>query len=765
MGRPDDHTEIDVGGEDHHGLVALARAADSDVHTLATILEQLGIAACIYDAGDRVVLWNETYLQFFPEQVGTLTKGIPYADTLRRFFASNLDENEQGTLDRHVKAGVARHRSQRMPFVFQRKSGRWLKVASLPLGGGGRVRVWRDVTGEQADATRPSSAQAAAALDVGYAVFDAAGGFLSANKRYQELFPGLGDLIHVGSRYGDHLRRVATDVLTEAPRQMLLRAAERVIPADEPFGLPLLLESQDGSWLNLQERFGDDGALVAIWTDATHQAEAQAEIDRLQIRLRDAIESIPHGLLLFGEDGRLAFSNRRLSIIDHALSDLMNDSATMADFKVWHTEHRDGLSKTHQHPLTGVRSEELSLPGDRTILVETFQTSGGDTLILFNDVSEQRRVSAEIERQREVAHQSEKMAALGSLLAGVAHELNNPLSVVIGRAMMLRESVGDPQHVAALNALSTAAERCVKVVRSFLALARQKPVGRKRVALDRELASVITMLEYAFRTADIEVRIADIPPSAVIDAEEDALNKLLVNLLVNAQHALEESPKPRTIDVSAQVRDGQVAIAVADNGPGVPEDLRMRVFEPFFTTKPQGVGTGIGLSVCHSIVSSHGGDIDVVEGPSGGAQFVVTLPLANGESSADRDDGVEPARSDGEILLVEDEGDLADMLRELLVGQGFAVTCVGDGAAALERLRVYSYGLLITDLRMPGLDGREMLRELAGWSSHEVPPVLVVTGDTLGLRSATLGITPIDVIEKPIDLKLFLATVRDHFDS
>ena len=119
-----------------------------DAELSAALLDQLEVGLCVYDAEDRVVRWNATYLAFFPEQAGVLGPGVPYAATLRRFFASNLPPSELPNLERHVAAGVIRHRSQRVPFVFQRKSGRWLKVVSLPTPDGGRIRMWRDVTAE-----------------------------------------------------------------------------------------------------------------------------------------------------------------------------------------------------------------------------------------------------------------------------------------------------------------------------------------------------------------------------------------------------------------------------------------------------------------------------------------------------------------------------------------------------------------------------------------------------------------------------------------
>jgi hypothetical protein len=171
--------------EDDAGLLSLAAAAAHDLAQLCRLLDQLGIGLCLYDADDRVAGWNETYLAFFPEQEPGLARGTAYGDTLRRFFSSDLPESELPKLEEHIAAGVRRHLAQEQPFVFQRRSGRWLKVASLPLAAGGRMRLWRDVTPEQTSQTPGrvgrETARAVAAIDTAYAAFDRAGVFVTAN--------------------------------------------------------------------------------------------------------------------------------------------------------------------------------------------------------------------------------------------------------------------------------------------------------------------------------------------------------------------------------------------------------------------------------------------------------------------------------------------------------------------------------------------------------------------------------------------------------
>ena len=246
---------------------------------------------------------------------------------------------------------------------------------------------------------------------------------------------------------------------------------------------------------------------------------------------------------------------------------------------------------------------------------------------ISTDITEKKRSAEELAQQREALYQREKLAALGSLLAGVAHELNNPLAVVVARAVLLEEQ-GDPSTRVKAAKIRTAAERCARIVRTFLGMARQQPPERGPVVIDEVVTAVLDMTAYAMRTSGIEVkqdRSDDLPP---ILADADQLHQVLLNLLVNAQQALQDQPAPRRIALCTRYdrAANEVCITVSDNGPGIPEPLRARVFEPYFTTKPTGIGTGVGLAVSLGIVEAHGGKLTVESPPGGGAKFIMTLP-------------------------------------------------------------------------------------------------------------------------------------------
>ncbi|MFO1069051.1 MAG: PAS-domain containing protein [Geminicoccaceae bacterium] len=743
--------------------------AVDDAELSATLLDQLEVGLCVYDAEDRVVRWNGTYLAFFPEQAGVLAPGVSYAATLRRFFASNLPPSELANLERHVAAGVNRHRTQRVPFVFQRKNGRWLKVVSLPTPDGGRIRMWRDVTVEHGVDGLPKAAQAVAALDVGYAVFDADGRFVTANKRYQELFPDIGDLVQPQASYPEHLLRIAEGARPEHGASTLRQLAQRERATAEPVSLPWLFGCSDGTWLQLEERVGEDGSLVAIWADATRQAEAEARIRRLESYLHDAVEGIPQALLLFDAEQRLVVANRRLALVVPELAAALHEGAPLDSFKAWRASLKaasDGadLLQRLDEPHA---AEEIELGQGRWLGVESLRTPAGDLLVLIADISHDKAAQAELQRQREAMHQSEKLAAMGSLLAGVAHELNNPLSIVVGRSALLQTASSDPAIIGQARTIADAANRCARIVRTFLELARQRPPARRSVDLGVLVGETLTLLSYGLRAAGVTVtsQLAEDLPG--LWADPDQLAQVLINLVVNAQQALGQRADDRRLDVVAQRgADGGIEIRVADNGPGLDPAVRKRLFEPFFTTKPVGEGTGLGLAISLGHVRAHGGTIDIETTPGGGATFVVRLPLAPApelQAAA----AAEPASPSvrRRVLIVDDEPEIADLLHDILLADGHDVAVVTGGGEALDRLTAERFDLVVSDLTMPGLDGAG-LWQAARERDPKAPPFIFLTGDSLRLdRAAGLRDAGCPLLEKPFEPADIRKIVRNTLAS
>ena len=373
-------------------------------------------------------------------------------------------------------------------------------------------------------------------------------------------------------------------------------------------------------------------------------------------------------------------------------------------------------------------------------------------LTITRDITEKKRSAAELARQRESSHQREKLAALGSLLAGVAHELNNPLSVVVARAVMLEEHGTSVTQVAATK-IRVAAERCARIVRTFLAMARQQQPERGPVGLNDVVFAALDIAGYALRNGNIDVQLDLAHDLPLVLADADQLHQVLLNLIINAQQSLQDQAQPRRVRVTSRfdAKSNVLCVAVADNGPGIPPDLRARVFEPYFTTKPTGVGTGVGLAVSLGVVEAHGGTLTVECPVEGGAVFTIALPVGPGASSGERAVAAARIRSSARsILVVDDEADVRETLTEILTSASHRVVSVASGREALQRLDSDRYDVIFTDVRMPDLDGRALYREIEQRWPAMADRVVFVTGDTLtvGLRDF-IKKTARQLLEKP----------------
>jgi len=381
------------------------------------------------------------------------------------------------------------------------------------------------------------------------------------------------------------------------------------------------------------------------------------------------------------------------------------------------------------------------------------------------DITERKRVEEELQRQRESRHQSEKLADMGTLLAGVAHELNNPLAVVMGYSGMLEQALGDGPHARRAEKIVKAADRCVRIVRNFLALARQHRPERKEVRLNQVIEEAVELLAYPLRVDDVEValRLANDPP--VLWADPNQLHQVLVNLITNAHQAMHSAPPPRRLVITSRVdaAGARVSLEVADTGPGIPSEIRQRIFEPFFTTKPEGQGTGLGLSLCRGIVEAHGGAIRVETEPGRGATFIVELPVV-APPAADRAAGASdaaPVKRGAAILVVDDEIEVGRLLADLLAVDAHQVDTASNGAEALEMLEERDYDLILSDLRMPRLDGPGLYREVEKRHPALLSRFIFITGDTLNAETrGFLEQVTVPSLHKPFDFGQVMAVVR-----
>jgi two-component system NtrC family sensor kinase len=391
-------------------------------------------------------------------------------------------------------------------------------------------------------------------------------------------------------------------------------------------------------------------------------------------------------------------------------------------------EHLDAVRAGESPALLTTYSDVLQ----RTLRISaSAMPSDEDGLVvaLIEDVTERRAIESQL-------IQSEKMAAIGQLVSGVAHELNNPLSSIAGLSDYLLHREGTtPAEKKHFSLIHEQAERAGRIVRNLLTFARQGPADASDADLNdiAQRAAWLVSYDLKLREIELEMDLADPPPRVRGDRHE--LQQVVLNLLTNAIQAVKgnDEGEPRLIRVSVHETGGQVELRVADTGPGIPEDLASQIFMPFFTTKAPGEGTGLGLSISYRIIEHHGGKISVRQAEGGGTEFMVSLPVANDEAGAvasplaTADVGPSPLDGGKTILLVDDDAAVLKSLSIMFAEDGHTVHEAQDADDAIELLSRQDYDLLIAEPRA-SLAGGAMLAD----ALHEQLP---------GLKDRTLLLT------------------------
>jgi two-component system NtrC family sensor kinase len=398
--------------------------------------------------------------------------------------------------------------------------------------------------------------------------------------------------------------------------------------------------------------------------------------------------------------------------------------------------------------------------GEQVYTVSAVRMEGADdeaAVLSFEDHTEKRRLQDQL-------IQSEKMSAIGQLIAGIAHDLNNPLASVVGFADFLAESGDVPQALAEpLRVIRQEAERAATIVKNLLSFARRQEGERSPQPIQPLLESVLGLLKNQLMALNVEVIVTVEPGIPDIEMNPNQIKQVFVNLLNNAAQAIASTGRrPGTITVTAKRWLDGVAVTVADDGPGISEELLPRVFEPFFTTKSQGEGTGLGLSICQGIVKEHGGRITLESSPGAGASFTVELLSGSRTRPPIAPATATPARGALRVLVVDDEPPILHYMRATLESWGHRVEVASDGTEAVERALIEPFDVIICDLRMPRLGGREMYDDLARRHPEIAEKVIFATGDTV--RGDTLQF--LETLGRPFLHKPFtLAELRTVLGS
>ena len=464
---------------------------------------------------------------------------------------------------------------------------------------------------------------------------------------------------------------------------------------------------------------------------------------------QEVVDAISPALCIVDRTGAIRRANR-------AFADLVNAPPASLIGRPWQAFIPPEWSGDLQRALDqqGAGREVELRTGERTYAVTAVPISSTDhsaVILLFDDQTERRRLQDQL-------IQSEKMSAIGQLIAGIAHDLNNPLASVVGFADFLTEVPNVPASIREpLAVVRDEAERASSIVRNLLGFARKQDHQRRPTALKPLLDATFVLLRNQLMAQRVEAQIEIEPDLPMPDVDPNQIQQVFVNLINNAAQAIASTGRPGNILVRARRWLDGVAIEIIDDGPGMSEALAAQVFEPFFTTKAEGEGTGLGLSISQGIVKEHGGRIMLSSEEGRGSVFTVQLPLSTRSASPPVDTGVRAPTRRLRVLVVDDEPHILHYMRATLEAWGHIPVVASDGEEALGRATREQFDLIISDLRMPRLGGREFYEQLLIQNPGMAARLVFSTGDTV--RGDTL--TFLETLDRPYLHKPFsLAELR-----
>ena len=464
---------------------------------------------------------------------------------------------------------------------------------------------------------------------------------------------------------------------------------------------------------------------------------------------QEVVDAISPALCIVDRSGAIRRANR-------AFADLVNAPPASLIGRPWQAFIPPEWAADLQRALDqqGAGREVELRTGERTYAVTAVPINSNDrsaVVLLFDDQTERRRLQDQL-------IQSEKMSAIGQLIAGIAHDLNNPLASVLGFADFLTEVPHIPPNIREpLTVIREEAERASSIVRNLLGFARKQDHQRRPTALKPLLDGTFVLLRNQLMAHRVEARIEVEPDLPMPDIDPNQIQQVFVNLINNAAQAVASTGRPGTIVVRARRWLDGVAIDIIDDGPGMSEALATQVFEPFFTTKAEGEGTGLGLSISQGIVKEHGGRIMLSSDEGKGSTFTVQLPICTRTSMPPTAAAARGPTRRLRVLVVDDEPHILHYMRATLEAWGHIPVVAGDGEEALSLASSEQFDLIISDLRMPRYGGREFYEELTRRNPAVAARLIFSTGDTV--RGDTLAF--LETLDRPYLHKPFsLAELR-----
>lgn len=394
---------------------------------------------------------------------------------------------------------------------------------------------------------------------------------------------------------------------------------------------------------------------------------------------------------------------------------------------------------------------------DLSVTVGIVGETKGDLILIGRDVTEQKQATAMLQ-------QTERLSSIGEIVASVAHELNNPLSGVLGFSQLLALKDTEGKFKRDIERIVECSDRCQKIVQNLLSFARPSIPEKKPLGLNGVLEKTLDLLHHSLQADNIEV-VKDLDPGLpYVLADFHQVQQVFTNLITNAQQAMSADKGQGKLLLRTYPREGQVVLEIVDDGPGIPAEVLPRIFDPFFSTKKQGRGTGLGLSVSYGIVREHGGEIRVETRSRQGTTFSAVFPVFEGARTEEVSEGPVsgPETSGRNILVVDDEEVIVELYLQLLQALGHTIDTAATGLEALTKIQARDYDLVITDIKMPRMTGIQLYEKVLAIKPQMKRRFIFITGDMNSLSGHQFStVTDNPCLLKPVNIEKIEATIRE----
>ena len=472
-------------------------------------------------------------------------------------------------------------------------------------------------------------------------------------------------------------------------------------------------------------RGGEVVGVLGIARDITEERNRDAELRRAHARYQRLVESAWDAIFTIDAEGRFTSLNEAL---EEGLGIPRERLMQMRFEEVVEPADRAAMRTVHAVAMRGERQRgevrfrdgagELRI-GSLTLTPLIDEGEIQSVIGIVRDVTDERRLSDQLLRR-------EKLAAVGQLVSGVAHELNNPLAGILAFSQLLMATAHPDQAVRdAVGSINKEAKRAAKIISNLLLFARQRPPERTLTDVNQVVLDALELRRYALRTHQIDLHTDLDPDLPHVLADGSQLQQVILNLVTNAEHALREHEGAKRLTITTRKAGDLLRVTVSDSGPGVPHDLQDRIFNPFFTTKKVGEGTGLGLSISDGIVREHGGHLRLASPPGEGAVFVLELPASVPDEAPQAPESASTLR----FMLVAPASPERDDLVERLVAAGHYASCTASPAEALARLSSQAHHAVLIDVRLPSGEGESMFDTLRRRLPRMAERVVFITDD------------------------------------